>query len=399
MSTALRRRFERLVAPAGIVLDGHRPWDPQIHDERFFRRVLTTGSLGLGESYMDGWWECERLDEMIHRALRARLDRRLHAPTALVDGARNLLVNLQSRARAFVIGERHYDLGNDLFEAMLDQRMIYSCALWREANDLDHAQEKKVEWIARKLHLEPGQRVLDIGCGWGGTAKFLAERYGVHVVGITVSQEQQRYARELCRELPVEIRLGDYRELDERFDRIVSVGMIEHVGYRNYAAYFDVVRRCLDPEGVFVLQTIGSRRSARACNPWIERFIFPNSILPSAKRLTAAMEGRVVLEDWEEFGSDYDHTLMAWHANFESAWPELSRRYDERFRRMWRFYLLSCAGAFRARSNQLWQIVVSRDGILGGYEAPGREKRRSPRTAAATRSGDPSDAGRDAGAL
>lgn len=378
MSTQeLRAQVQDLLARADVTLDGDRPQDPTIHDDRFYARVLSQGSLGLGESYMDGWWDCPRIDQLIHRIKRARLENDVRARPSIGTLLEARLLNLQSRARAFEVGERHYDLGNDLYRAMLDRRMIYTGAIWRDATDLDTAQEHKLDWVARKLKLERGQRVLDIGCGWGGTAAYLAQRHGVEVVGVTVSREQQRYGQELCRSLPVEIRLCDYRDLDERFDRIVSLGMIEHVGQRNYDDYFEVVRRCLDPDGLFVLQTIGSLESRLTADPWIERYIFPNSILPSAKRLAASFEGRMVLEDWESMGADYDRTLMAWHENFERAWPRLRAKYDERFRRMWRFYLLSCAGAFRARAIQLWQLVFSPEGVAGGYRAPGRESVRA----------------------
>ncbi len=366
-SQGLRKQVQSLLDRAGVELDGTRPWDPAIHDQRFFARVLSQGSLGFGESYMDGWWDCERLDQFVERLKRARLDRAVRARPPLWNLLKAKVLNLQSRARAFEIGERHYDLGNDLYEAMLDRRMIYTGGLWDGATDLDTAQERKLERVARKLKLRPGQRVLDIGCGWGGTAKYLAENHGVHVVGVTVSGEQQRHAQELCRDLPVEIRLCDYRDVHDTFDRVVSLGMIEHVGQRNYRTYFDVVQRCLRDEGLFVLQTIGASEAEPEPDPWIERYIFPNSILPSAKRVGDAFGDRMVLEHWENFGPHYDRTLMAWHENFERAWPALRDRYDERFHRMWRFYLLSCAGAFRSRAIQLWQMVLSPEGVVGGY--------------------------------
>jgi cyclopropane-fatty-acyl-phospholipid synthase len=365
----LRAQLQGLLARAGVTLDGERPFDPQIRDDRFHARVLAQGSLGLGEAYVDGWWECEAIDELVCRLRRALLDREVRARPSLwsVVKAKLLNLNLQSATRAFANGQHHYDRGNDLYEAMLDRRMIYTGAIWDGARDLDQAQEQKLERVARKLHLEPGQRVLDIGCGWGGTAKFLAERHGVSVVGITVSREQERHARELCRGLPVRIELKDYRDLDEKFDRVVSLGMLEHVGHRNYPAYFDVVRRCLNPDGIFVLQSIGSTNAGQAFDPWIERYIFPNAQLPTSSALSAAAEDRMVFESWENFGADYGRTLMAWSRNFEAAWPQLRQRYDERFHRMWRFYLLACAGSFRARSIQLWQIVYSPQGVMGGY--------------------------------
>lgn len=362
-----RDQLQDLLERAAATLDGPNDCDPVIHDERFFARVLSQGSLGLGDSYVEGWWDCERIDELIHRIKRARLDRDVHARPSLPTLLRARWADLRSRQHAYRIGAFHYDLGNDLFEAMLDRRMIYTGALWDRAHDLDTAQEHKLERVARKLQLRPGQRVLDIGCGWGGTARFLSERYGVSVVGITVSAEQQRHAEALCRGLPVEIRRQDYRDVHDRFDRILSLGMIEHVGHRRLPTYFDVVRRCLRSDGLFVLQSIGASDASGGSDPWIARHIFPESALPTAGKLAGGFEDRMVLEHWENFGADYDRTLMAWHTNFERAWPSLRARYGEPFRRKWRYYLLACAGAFRARSVQLWQLVFARDGVAGGY--------------------------------
>lgn len=365
-----RERVRQLLAAAGVEINGSRPWDIQIHNDCFYGRVLAHGSLGLGESYMDGWWDCRQPDEFIARLVKARLDRRVTGPAHLLGVIFSRLCNLQARCRAFEVGQRHYDIGNDLYRRMLDSRMIYSCGFWKRAADLEQAQEHKLDLICRKLLLEPGMRVLDIGCGWGGTARFAAERYGVSVVGVTVSEEQARLAREACHGLPVEIRLQDYREVDGSFDRIISIGMFEHVGYKNYRTFMELARRCLAPDGIFLLHTIGGNSSTTALDPWIARYIFPNSMLPSPRQITAAFEGLFILEDWHSFGPDYDRTLMSWQANFERHWPELADRYDQRFRRMWNYYLLACAGTFRARRNQLWQLVLTPNGIPGGYRAP-----------------------------
>ncbi|WP_051062627.1 cyclopropane fatty acyl phospholipid synthase [Ilumatobacter nonamiensis] len=363
----VRRYVAAMLAPADIRLDGDRPWDVRVHDERTFRRVLTAGTLGLGESYMDGWWDCAAIDQLVERSRRLEIDRRLSPPLKWARTVEARVRNLQSPRRAFEVGERHYDIGNDLYERMLDRRMIYSCGYWRDATDLDQAQEAKLTLVANKLGLEPGMRVLDIGCGWGGAAQFFAERYGCDVVAITISKEQAALAGRRCADLPVEIRIQDYRDVDERFDRIYSIGMFEHVGIKNYRAYMNTVRRCLsDPDGLTLLHTIGTRRSATAADPWIARYIFPNSLLPSAKQITAAAEDRLVLEDWHNFGVDYDRTLMNWHERISRAWGDLPR-YDERFRRMWDFYLLSSAGSFRSNAIHLWQIVFSRDGLPTPY--------------------------------
>lgn len=372
--SSLRTRFASLLDGSGIALDGPHPWDIRVRDERFFARVLLHGSLGLGEAYMDGFWDCDRLDELVCRALRAGLQLRIRRP-AMLRWLTSALASPGRRSRAFEIGERHYDIGNDLYERMLDRRMIYSCALWSGgARSLDEAQEAKLDLICRKVHLRPGMRLLDVGCGWGGLAVFAAERFGVSVVGITVSREQVELARRRAAGLPVEIRFQDYRDLatlDDRFDAVVSVGMFEHVGARYYAPFMDVVRRCLEPDGLFLLHTIGSGTTCPEVDPWIEKHVFPNSCVPSMRQIAAAAEERFVVEDWQNLGANYDPTLMAWCANVSARWRELAPRYGERFRRLWTYYLLSCAGAFRARHNQLWQIVLSPGGRPGGY-APAR---------------------------
>jgi len=276
---------------------------------------------------------------------------------------------MQSKHRAFEIGEKHYDLGNELFQNMMDKRMVYSCAYWNDAQTLDDAQDNKLDLICRKLGLQPGMKILDIGCGWGSYAKYAAEKYKVKVIGITVSKEQVDLGRILCAGLPVEIRLLDYRDLDDKFDHIVSVGMIEHVGYKNYRTYMEVVHRCLKDDGLFLLHTIGGNKSVTSVDPWMNKYIFPNGMLPSIKQLGSAIEGLFVMEDWHNFSADYDKTLIAWHKNLEENWDKIKSNYEERFHRMWDYYLLSCAGSFRARRNQLWQIVLSKKGILGGYKS------------------------------
>jgi len=374
MSALIRKRVLSLLDSAGIHPGGGGTVDPLIHDERFFARVLSQGSLGLGESYMDGWWDVPSLDGMIVELLRARLDQRVPGWASRLDDLRAWFLNLQTARRAPEVGKRHYDIGNDLFHKMLGRRMVYSCGYWREAGDLDAAQEAKLDLVCRKLGFRPGMHVLDIGCGWGEALAFAARRYGVSGVGVTISREQADYARQLCAGLPVEIRLQDYRELHERFDRVFSIGMFEHVGMRNYRSYFEVARRCLADEpatgdGLFLLHSICSNQSLRHTDPWIERYIFPNSMLPSAAQIAGALEGEFVIEDWHGFGTDYDLTLRAWRDNIESAWDQLPG-YGERFRRMWRFYLAASMATFRTRRAQLVQLVLSPRGVPGGYIAP-----------------------------
>lgn len=477
--TWTRNRVEELLESADLRVGGDRPWDPVVHDERFFERFPAEGSIGLGEAYMDGWWSSERVDQTIHRMLEAGLQEKIKGDPRLAAAllwAR--LANRQSRRRAREVAERHYDLDADLYMAFLDRWNQYTCGYWRGLREgetprpsgpqvvgsakgtadpaasrsaqhgvaasaapstsveiapprpagsadaaarrasaespgsppreqaagsavlvpaerartlaiepttppgllseaLEVAQESKLHLICRKLQLQPGDRVLDIGCGWGGFARFAAEYYGARVTGVTISSGQAAHARQFCAGLDVDIIEMDYRDIPGRlqadsFDRVLVCGMIEHVGYKNYRSLMASVAHALRERGLFLLHTIGRDTSSTmmTTHRWIDRYIFPNGMIPSLQQLTRAMEGLFVVEDLHQFGSDhYDRTLMAWHQNFERSWGRLKERYDERFRRMWNFYLLSCAGGFRAGLGRLWQIVMSKHGVQEGYLA------------------------------
>ena len=360
-----------LLHEAGITVNGGAPYDIQIHNEQFYAAVLADKDLGLGESYMDGWWDCPRVDLFIDKAIRAGVDKKIKTNFKfLFKLLLAKLINFQSKSRAFEVGRKHYDIGNDLFTAMLDKEMNYTCGYWKNAQDLDAAQIAKLELTCKKLKLQPGMSLLDIGCGWGALAKYAAKNFGVNVVGITISKEQAELAQKRCQGLSVEIRLQDYRDINQKFDRIVSLGMFEHVGHLNYATYMDVVNRNLDDDGLFLLHTIGSNITTTTTNAWINKYIFPNGMLPSIVQISKAFEGKFVMEDWHNFGAYYYPTLLAWHQNFNQHWDELKSSYDERFRRMWNFYLLYSAGGFKSCILQLWQIVLSKNGIEGGYDAP-----------------------------
>jgi cyclopropane-fatty-acyl-phospholipid synthase len=312
---------------------------------------------------MDGWWDVEALDQMIDRVLRARLDSVVKGDLKLKwYYLRSKLFNLQAPEHAGEVAQRHYDIGNDLYAAMLDKRMNYTCAYWRNAHDLDEAQEAKLELVCRKLGLEPGMTVLEMGCGWGAFAKYAAEKYGVHVTAVNISKAQVELARELCKGLPVEVKLQDYREVTGKYDRVVSIGLMEHVGYKNYRTYMEVVDRTLKDDGIAFFHTIGGNRSVTTANPWTTKYIFPNGMIPSIAQLAKAMENLFVVEDWHNFGPDYDTTLMAWYKNFTEAWPRFRDKYGDRFFRMWSYYLLTSAAGFRSRSSQLWQVVMTKPG-------------------------------------
>ncbi|MDT8878422.1 cyclopropane fatty acyl phospholipid synthase [Halomonas saccharevitans] len=368
--TRARRVVERLLEGSGVTLNGDAPQDIRVLHPDVFSRILHQGTLGLGETYMEGWWECDRIDQMATRMLLHGLGQHASTPSEkLIYRLQSGFRNLQSKTRAYMVGEVHYDLGNDLFERMLDETMCYSCGYWKEADDLATAQRAKLELACQKLDLKPGMTVLDIGCGWGSFAEHAARHHGVEVTGITISKEQAALARERCADLPVEILLQDYRDLDGLFDRIVSIGMFEHVGHRNYDTYFETIPRLMPADGLFLLHTIGSNHSQISADPWIHRYIFPNGTLPSAMHIARASEDHLMMEDWQNFGPDYDRTLMAWLANVDAHWHEIAPRYNERTRRMFRYYLSVCAGAFRARHLQLWQVVFSR-GRAQRYDAP-----------------------------
>ena len=366
-----RAAIEKLLAKADITIGGDRAWDIMVTDERLFRRVLAGGTLAAGESYMDGWWDASALDEFFAHALQAKLYRSMITPAVIYQTILSRLFNRQSRSRASQVAEEHYDLGNDLYKAMLDKRMIYTCAYWSATTaprDLDEAQEAKLDLVCRKIGLKKGDRVLDIGCGWGGFAQFATERYGASVVGITVSKEQFALAQERCKGLPIELRLQDYRDVHEQFDHIVSIEMFEAVGYKNFREYFKVAARCLKDDGLFLLQTIGSHKSVTTTDAWINKYIFPNGALPSMQQIAKAIEDLFVMEDVHNFGAAYDRTLMEWFKNFDAAWPKLKETYGgDRFYRMWKYYLLQCAGSFRSRNISDWQIVLSKRGVPGGY--------------------------------
>lgn len=357
----IRKNIEGLLEKAGIKVNGSSPCDIKVHDDRLFARVAREKNLGLGEAYMDGWWDCERLDEFFFRLLDARLDEKMgNCFNEMFLRLWSVFSNRQSRKRAYQIAERHYNLDNDLFLSFLDSYNQYSCGFFENTDDLEQAQKKKMDMICRKLNLQSARNVLDIGCGWGGFAKYAAEKYGCHVTGVNIAREQIQYAREQCRGLPVDILEKDYRELEGKFDRVVSIGMFEHVGPKNYRDFIDSVLECLHPEGCFLLHTIGGNKSERNADPWISKYIFPNGVLPSMTQISRTTEGSLVMEDWHNLGPHYDRTLMSWNDRFQKAWPDLKKKYSEGFRRMWEYYLLSCAGAFRARSIQVWQIVFTR---------------------------------------
>ena len=356
-----KKVIEDLLASAGIEINGKHPWDIHIKNDDFYRRVLKKGSIGLGESYMDGWWECPKLDEFLDRLFSADPEKKIKKNIKLKWLIlKSRLFNLQTKKKAEKSIASHYNIGNRLYEEMLDPLMMYSCGYWQDAQNLEQAQENKLELICKKLKLEPGQKVLDVGCGWGGFAWYAAKNYQVEVVGITISKEQYELAQQRCKDLPVEIRLQDYRDLHEKFDRIVSIGMLEHVGHRNYKCCMEMIRRNLKDDGICLLHFIGGNESSYITDPWINKYIFPEGLIPSITQIGQALEDKLILQDWHNFGLYYDQTLMAWYRNFKEAWPALKDSYNNFFFKMWEFYLCSSAASFRAKRLNLWQLVLTR---------------------------------------
>jgi len=367
--------IQDLTSQMGIGINGNRPWDVRVHNDEFYDRVLKGGTLALGETYMEGWWDTDNLHEMLYRAIRWEQETGQKNPvyrSRLWERMLRAAFNLQTKSRAPAVAEAHYNLSPQLYEYMLGPTMAYSCGYWAKADNLDDAQIAKLDLICRKLQLKPGERLLDVGCGWGTLARYAAEHYGVDVTAITIASEQAEYARRFCHGLPVDIQLLDYRDLDPgklgQFDKVVSLAMFEAVGRKNYRVFMKAMHRMLKNHSIWLLHTIGTERDG--FDPWSDKYIFPNGEIPTKQRMVNAVNGLFHLEDWHNFGVDYSRTLLAWYDNFVRHWPEIQQldsRFDQRFYRMWTFYLQSFASVFRSRNLNLWQLVLSKGCLEGGY--------------------------------
>jgi cyclopropane-fatty-acyl-phospholipid synthase len=363
-----KRQVQNILKLAGIQINGSKPWDIQVHNKRLYSRVLSQGSLGLGESYMDGWWDCSRLDQFFTKVLSAELENKVKPLKLLPHYLKSYITNRQTKRRSKQVAEQHYDVGNSFYEDMLDKNMQYTCGYWSNAKTLDQAQIAKMDMVCKKMRLKKGDTILELGGGWGMFARFAAKKYKVHVTSYNIAKEQVDYAKKMNNGLPVKIIHRDYRDARGKFDKVISIGMCEHVGAKNYRTFFKLIHRRLKPGGLAMVHTIGSLKTKLGTDPWIAKYIFPNSMLPSIPQLSNAAEDLFVLEDLHNIGADYDPTLMAWFYNFNKHWPKHRKNYSERFYRMWKYYLLSCAGGFRARKLQLWQVVLSKGGVPGGWK-------------------------------
>lgn len=371
-----RSLIENILAQAGISVNGENPWDMKISDSKVFKQIWRDPSLATGETYMEKRWDSDQLDEMFYRLTRHIEPEKIYSLSTFISFlVKHYICNQQSPFRSQKVAKKHYDLGNDLYQAMLGETMAYTCGYWDKAETLDQAQQAKYDLVCRKVELQPGDKVLELGCGWGSFAKYAAEKYQVEVTAVNISKQQMAFAKDSCKGLPIKLFTTDYRNQKIynpqaiQFDKVVSIGMCEHVGYRNYKRFIKIARQNLKEDGLFLMHTIGKNRSVNFADPWIRKYIFPSGMLPSVKQIAAASEECFVMEDLHNFGNDYDKTLMAWFNNFEQHWPALKEKYDDRFYRMWKYYLLTCAGAFRARSMQLWQYVFSPKGKFNGYRS------------------------------
>ena len=364
--------FKSQLLPAlesvGIVPNGPNPWDLQVHNEQFWDRLLTEGSLGLGESYMDGWWDVADMAEFFNRILRSKAPEKLKLNAKLLwQYTQARFFNMQNVNRSKRVANMHYN-ETEAYKASLDQRMTGSCGYWPEGvTNVDEAQEAKLDMVCRKIGLKPGQLVWDIGCGWGAFMGFAAEKYGARCVGVTVSPDQAAYGRERYKGLPIEFQVKDYREFEGKADNVVSMGMFEHVGHKNYRTYFETARRVIKDDGLFMMHTVGSQWSTESIEPWLEKYIFPGGVIPSIAQIGKAIDGLFTVIDLHNIGPHYDRTLCAWYENFEAKWKQNRTPEEDRFYRMWKYYLLCCAGGFRARVLQVWQFVLATAGVPDGY--------------------------------
>ena len=376
----------------------------EVDDERVYDEIISKRNLGLGESYMKGWWDHEAIDDFVYQIVRNKPDMNMTWMDVInlaYTYVTSYITNFQSPTRSLDVGVDHYDLGDEIYVNMLGDSMTYTCAYWKDVDiksyslprresvntkqvklQLNLAQERKLDLICRKLKLHPGMKVLDIGCGYGSFARYASEKYGVTVTGITISNDQLAYSMKSMSSDAVDYRFMDYRDLlvDEhaqQYDAVVSIGMIEHVGWQNYDEFMKVVCRTMKDDGLALVHSIVGLKNKLVGDLWVTKYIFPGGLIPSLPQLSNSVQTTsLVIEDIHNFGAHYDKTLMMWYHLFVGNLEVINKQRVENgkdeltdvFVRMWRYYLLSCAGAFRARNLQLYQMVLSKKGVVGGYE-------------------------------
>jgi cyclopropane-fatty-acyl-phospholipid synthase len=366
-----KNTVEKLLDKCNIKINGTNPQDIIVHDDRFYKMVLSSGELGLAESYMYKYWSSNNLYETLY-LLSKNFNKLSYIDfnfNDFLNMTKSYLFNNQTIEKALVDVQSHYDIGNDLYTRMLDNNMQYTCAFFQDTNDLNTAQEQKMDLIGQKLNLKPGDTLLDIGCGWGYLINYLSKKYNVQGLGITLSEEQLKYAEiNFKNNSNASYKLMDYRNIpkDMKFTKIVSVGMLEHVGNKNYEEYFDIVHDHLTDDGIALIHTIGCQNSLRGISSgsgsgskFIDKYIFPNGHIPTWDEISPIVSKKFLIQDWQNFGKYYDNTLQSWYKNINSKWDEIPN-YDEKFKRMWNFYLLGCAANFNLCHMNLWQILITK---------------------------------------
>jgi cyclopropane-fatty-acyl-phospholipid synthase len=344
----------------------------RLTDKKLYRSLFLNPELKAGEAYMDGTLICE--EGGIHGLLEVfahnRDGLRGHPLQKVLKKTLKKLRKLHQRNRRSASRsnvQHHYDLSNDFYRLFLDKDLQYSCAYWLNKDmTLEEAQEAKKRHIAEKLHLKPGQKVLDIGCGWGGMAIYLAQNYGVNVVGVTLSDEQHALAKKRVEEAAltdrVDIRLTDYRDLDESFDRVVSVGMFEHVGVAHYLEYFSKIRELMTEDGVAVIHSIGRKGGPGTTGAWIRKYIFPGGYSPALSETFAEIEkAKLWVTDCEILRLHYAYTLAEWDKRFQANRQKVTEMFDEKFCRMWEFYLVISEFSFLYGKHMNFQIQLTKD--------------------------------------
>jgi cyclopropane-fatty-acyl-phospholipid synthase len=358
--------IQKALDQAGVTINGNRPYDVRINNPRAWRRIFFEGRLGAGESYEDGDWDCDDIPQLAKILLTKGADKGRTGLTGTLLGLAGTFQNQQTVRKSRRVA-KHYNLSPEFYKKVLGDELVYTCGYWHDATTLAEAQRNKLTLVSEKIHLEPGHTVLDVGCGWGSYAEHAVRCYGAKVTGITIAEEQAYYARKRCATLPAQFEIEDYRDHQGTYDRIVSIGMFEQVGPKNFRTFFEKMRTLLKPDGLFLLHTIVGNEPGG--DPWLEKYIFPGGYIPTTAQIEKAIEGLFVSEDVENFGADYDTTLCAWRENLSRAEPELlvSGEFDERFFRRFNYYFGICAGSFRARANHLKQFVLSPHGVPGGW--------------------------------
>jgi len=357
----LQRPLDSILSRAGVSINGNQPWDITVIDNRFYGHVLANGSLGLGESYMRQYWSTQDLEELFYRLVSSGMEEvGNRIPGRIISRIFSRGLNRQTTHKSKKNAEHHYNLGNSLFFNFLGKYKNYSCGYYKEAETLDEAQLAKLHRLCELLELKKGDRLLDVGGGWGEFAKFAADNYGCHVTSINIAEEQIKHARQYCRDANVDIVKCDYRNMTGSFNKIAVIAMFTHVGHKNYRQFMETMSRILEPGGKMIMETVGGHRSKTRCEPWTDKYIFPGGLIPSLDQIDQSIKGLFLRDSLEEFGDDYVLTLREWHSNFKRAWPKLSEEYSNSMRLMFEYFFLSVAGDFRAKDLLHYHIEFSK---------------------------------------